>query len=134
MIGDRHSIRLYLLIRRKLVILCSSPNRARWRRGELLHHRERVNWHGDACQKPIFDDDGKVIGVVSIGYLVIKSIAGGLSFYYRWQACLSCVRDFDVAIVVPGRAYPSADEGMEPKQIARVVRQQEALFSWFMKG
>lgn len=40
-----------ILIRRKLVILCSSPNTGRaGERGELLHYRERVNGDGDARQ------------------------------------------------------------------------------------
>ncbi|NYY74000.1 hypothetical protein DMN57_21205 [Escherichia coli] len=42
------------------------------------------------AKTPIFDDDGKVIGVVSIGYLVSKIDSWRAEFYYRWQACLSC--------------------------------------------
>ncbi|MGC6746698.1 hypothetical protein ACP0HM_33080 [Escherichia coli] len=68
-IGDRHSIRLYHLIRRKLVILCSSPNRARWRKGRATSLPGKGQWGWRCAPKtPIFDDDGKVIGVVSIGY------------------------------------------------------------------
>ncbi|MBW9309222.1 hypothetical protein FA039_06195 [Escherichia coli] len=51
-----------------MVILCSSPNRARWRKGELLHHRKGSIGMAMRAKTPIFDDDGKVIGVVSIGY------------------------------------------------------------------
>ncbi len=43
------------------------------------------------AKTPIFDDDGKVIGVVSIGYPVSKIDSWRAEFfYYRWQACLSC--------------------------------------------
>ncbi len=89
-IGDRHSIRLYHPNPEKIGYPMQFTKPARWRKGRATSSPERVNWHGVRAKTPIFDDDGKVIGVVSIGYLVSKIDSWRAEFYYRWQACLSC--------------------------------------------
>ena len=90
-IGDRHSIRLYHPNPEKIGYPMQFTKPGALEKGEsyFITGKGSIGMAMRA-KTPIFDDDGKVIGVVSIGYLVSKSIAGGLSFYYRWQACLSC--------------------------------------------
>ncbi|MBW9312621.1 hypothetical protein FA041_05585 [Escherichia coli] len=57
-----------------------------------------------------------------------------LSFITDGRCVCRAVRDSDVAIVVPAAHIRRQMMGMEPKQIARVVRQQEALFSSVYEG
>lgn len=64
------------------------------------------------AKTPIFDDDGKVIGVVSIGYPVSKIDS------WRAEFLLPMAGVFVVLLGIlmllswfPGRAYPSADDG-----------------------
>ncbi len=86
------------------------------------------------AKTPIFDNEGNVIGVVSIGYLVSKidSAAGllitdGGVFVLLLVVLMLLFRFFAAHI-------RRQMLGMEPKQIARVVRQQEALFSSVYEG
>lgn len=87
------------------------------------------------AKTPIFDDDGKIIGVVSIGYLISKIDSWRSDFYSQWQGCLSCCCWY---LCCSPRLFAAHIRrqmlGMEPKQIARVVRQQEALFSSVYEG
>lgn len=85
------------------------------------------------AKTPIFDNEGNVIGVVSIGYLVSKiDSAAGLLITDGGVFVLLLV----VLMLLSGFAAHIRRQmlGMEPKQIARVVRQQEALFSSVYEG
>lgn len=87
------------------------------------------------AKTPIFDDDGKVIGVVSIGYLVSKIDSWRAEFLLPMAGVFVVL----LGILMLLSWFPAAHirrqmMGMEPKQIARVVRQQEALFSSVYEG
>ncbi|MTH44876.1 sensor histidine kinase DpiB [Intestinirhabdus alba] len=135
-IGDRHSIRLY------------HPNPAlighpmQFNRPGALEKGESYFITGESsigmamrAKTPIFDSQGEVIGVVSIGYLVSKidswrldfilPMAGGFVLLLLVLMLLSWVFAAHIRHQMMG---------MEPRQIARVVRLQEALFSSVCEG
>ncbi|STJ56159.1 sensor kinase dpiB [Escherichia coli] len=112
-IGDRHSIRLYHPNPEKIGYPMQFTKQGALEKGESYFITGKGSM-GMAmrAKTPIFDDDGKVIGVVSIGYLVSKIDSWRAEFFITDGRCVCrAVRDSDVAVVVPGRAYPSADDG-----------------------
>lgn len=111
-IGDRHSIRLYHPNPEKIGYPMQFTKPGALEKGEsyFITGKGSIGMAMRA-KTPIFDDDGKVIGVVSIGYLVSKIDSWRAEFLLPMACVCRAVRDFDVAVVVPGRAYPSADDG-----------------------
>jgi len=91
--------------------------------------------HGLRGKAPIKDDEGSIIGVVSVGYLqdvifdrdvaqrgpvvVFLTVALGATFLSAWFFARSIKRQM---------------LGMEPAEISRLVRQQEAVFDSIMEG
>lgn len=87
------------------------------------------------AKTPIFDDDGKVIGVVSIGYLVSKIDSWRAEFLLPMAGVFVVLLGILMLLSWFLAAHIRRQMmGMEPKQIARVVRQQEALFSSVYEG
>ncbi|WP_435954617.1 sensor histidine kinase DpiB [Dryocola sp. BD626] len=135
-IGDSHSIRLY------------HPNPAKiglpmeWTKPGALEKGESYFITGKGsigmamrAKTPIFDEGGRVIGVVSLGYLVSKIDSWRLDFLLPMAGVFVVI-----LIVIMLLSWLFADHirrqmlGMEPRQIARVVRQQEALFGSVFEG
>ncbi len=86
------------------------------------------------AKTPIFDDDGKVI-VVSNGCTFSKIDSWRAEFLLPMAGVFVVLfRDSDVAVVTLAAHIRRQMMGMEPRQIARVVRQQEALFSSVYEG
>ena len=135
-IGDRHSIRLY------------HPNPAKiglpmqWTKPGALEKGESYFITGKGsiglamrAKTPIFDEHHQVIGVVSLGYLVSKINSWRLDFLVPlarvFIVILIILMLLSWAFTVHIRRQML---GMEPQQIARVVRQQEALFGSVFEG
>ena len=87
------------------------------------------------AKTPIFDDDGKIIGVVSIGYLISKIDSWRSDFLLPMAGVFILLLLVLMLLSWFFAAHIRRQMlGMEPKQIARVVRQQEALFSSVYEG
>ena len=135
-IGDTNSIRLYHPNPEKIGYPMQFTKPGALEKGEsyFITGKGSIGMAMRA-KTPIFDDDGKIIGVVSIGYLISKidswrsdfllPMAGVFILLLLVLMLLSC---FFAAHIRRQML------GMEPKQIARVVRQQEALFSSVYEG
>ncbi|QRG77977.1 sensor histidine kinase DpiB [Citrobacter sp. R56] len=135
-IGDRNSIRLY------------HPNPAKigqpmqFTKPGALEKGESYFIMGEGsigmamrAKTPIFNECGQVIGVVSIGYLVSKIDSWRLDFLLPMAGVFVLLL---LLLMLLSWFFASHIRrqmlGMEPKQIARVVRQQEALFSSVYEG
>ncbi len=113
-IGDRHSIRLYHPNPEKIGYPVAVHQTGALEKGESSDSITGKGSMGMAmrAKTPIFDDDGKVIGVVSIGYLVSKIDSWRAEFLLPMAGVFVVLLGIpDVAVVVPGSAYPSADDG-----------------------
>ncbi|QKN82252.1 sensor histidine kinase DpiB [Scandinavium goeteborgense] len=135
-IGDRHSIRLY------------HPNPMKigypmqWTQPGALEKGESYFITGKGsigmamrAKTPIFDEHGQVIGVVSLGYLVSKIDSWRLDFLLPLAGVFVLIL---VILLILSWLFAAHIRrqmlGMEPRQIARVVRQQEALFGSVFEG
>ncbi len=135
-IGDSHSIRLYHPNPEKIGYPMQFTKPGALERGESYF----ITGTGSIglamrAKTPIFDDDGNVIGVVSIGYLVSKIDSWRLDFILPMAGVFVLLL---VVLMLLSWFFAAHIRrqmmGMEPKQIARVVRQQEALFSSVYEG
>lgn len=135
-IGDTHSIRLYHPNPEKIGYPMQFTKPGALEKGEsyFITGKGSIGMAMRA-KTPIFDDDGKIIGVVSIGYLISKIDS------WRSDFLLPMAGVFIVLLLVLmllswffAAHIRRQMLGMEPKQIARVVRQQEALFSSVYEG
>ncbi|WMY73304.1 sensor histidine kinase DpiB [Buttiauxella selenatireducens] len=135
-IGDSHSIRLY------------HPNPAKigypmqWTKPGALERGESYFITGEGsigmamrAKTPVFDESGKVIGVVSLGYLVSRIESWRLDFLLPLAGVFVVIL---IILMLLSWLFASHIRrqmlGMEPRQIARVVRQQEALFGSVYEG
>jgi two-component system, CitB family, cit operon sensor histidine kinase CitA len=135
-IGDNHSIRLY------------HPNPAKigypmqWTKPGALEKGESYFITGQGsigmamrAKTPVFDEHGQVIGVVSLGYLVSKIDSWRLDFLLPMAGVFVLIL---VILLLLSWLFAGHIRrqmlGMEPRQIARVVRQQEALFGSVFEG
>ena len=135
-IGDEHSIRLF------------HPNPLKigypmqWTKPGALENGESYFITGEGsiglamrAKTPIFDESGKVIGVVSLGYLVSKIDSWRLDFLLPLAGVFVLIL---VVLMLLSWLFTVHIRrqmlGMEPRQIARVVRQQEALFGSVYEG
>ena len=109
-IGDRHSIRLYHPNPEKIGYPMQFTKQGALEKGESYFITGKGSM-GMAmrAKTPIFDDDGKVIGVVSIGYLVSKIDSWRAEFLLPMAGVFVVL--LGIAVVVPGSAYPSANDG-----------------------
>ncbi|WP_227736220.1 sensor histidine kinase DpiB [Yersinia proxima] len=135
-IGDTQSIRLY------------HPNPEmighpmQWTKPGALERGESYIIFGKGsmgeamrAKTPIRDEQGKIIGVVSLGYLISKID------HWRLIYLLPLTHSFILVLgVLLLLSWLFAHHirrqmmGMEPKEIARVLRQQEALFGAVFEG
>ncbi|HEY3591617.1 MAG TPA: sensor histidine kinase DpiB [Buttiauxella sp.] len=135
-IGDSHSIRLFHPNPQKI----GYP--MQWSKPGALEKGESYFITGTGsigmamrAKTPIFDEQGKVIGVVSLGYLVSKIDSWRLDFLLPLAGVFIVI-----LIILLLLSWLFANHirrqmlGMEPRQIARVVRQQEALFGSVFEG
>ncbi|MDX6042489.1 sensor histidine kinase DpiB [Scandinavium lactucae] len=135
-IGDRHSIRLY------------HPNPAKigypmqWTKPGAMEKGESYFITGKGsigmamrAKTPVFDEHGQVIGVVSLGYLVSKIDSWRLDFLLPMAGVFVLILIILLLLSWLFAAHIRRQMmGMEPRQIARVVRQQEALFGSVFEG
>ncbi|BBV46848.1 sensor histidine kinase DpiB [Citrobacter portucalensis] len=135
-IGDTNSIRLYHPNPEKIGYPMQFTKPGALEKGEsyFITGKGSIGMAMRA-KTPIFDDDGKIIGVVSIGYLISKIDS------WRSDFLLPMAGVFILLLLVLmllswflAAHIRRQMLGMEPKQIARVVRQQEALFSSVYEG
>lgn len=101
-IGDKNSIRLYHPNPEKIGYPMQFTKPGALENGEsyFITGKGSIGMAMRA-KTPIFDDNGNVIGVVSIGYLVSKIDSWRLDFYCRWREysfccwwCLCCFPGF----------------------------------------
>lgn len=135
-IGDQQSIRLY------------HPNPAKigfpmqWTKPGALEKGESYFITGEGsigmamrAKTPIFDEHQQVIGVVSLGYLVSKINSWRLDFLLPLAGVFVFILLILMLLSWMFAAHIRRQMlGMEPQQIARVVRQQEALFGSVFEG
>lgn len=135
-IGDTNSIRLYHPNPEKIGYPMQFTKPGALEKGEsyFITGKGSIGMAMRA-KTPIFDDDGKIIGVVSIGYLISKIDSWRSDFLLPMAGVFILL----LLVLMPLSWFFAAHIrrqmlGMEPKQIARVVRQQEALFSSVYEG
>lgn len=135
-IGDSRSIRLY------------HPNPAKigypmeWVKPGAMERGESYFITGKGsigmamrAKTPIFDQSGRVIGVVSLGYLVSRIDGWRLAFLQPLAGVFALILLVLLLLSWLFSAHIRRQMlGMEPRQIARVVRQQEALFGSVFEG
>ena len=135
-IGDSRSIRLY------------HPNPAKigypmeWVKPGAMERGESYFITGKGsigmamrAKTPIFDQSGRVIGVVSLGYLVSRIDGWRLAFLLPMAGVFALILLVLLLLSWLFSAHIRRQMlGMEPRQIARVVRQQEALFGSVFEG
>lgn len=135
-IGDSHSIRLYHPNPEKI----GYP--MQWSKPGALEKGESYFITGKGsigmamrAKTPIFDEQGKVIGVVSLGYLVSKIDSWRLDYLLPLAGVFVLIL---IILLLLSWLFATHIRrqmlGMEPRQIARVVRQQEALFGSVFEG
>ena len=90
-IGDTHSIRLYHPNPEKIGYPMQFTKPGALEKGEsyFITGKGSIGMAMRA-KTPIFDDDGKIIGVVSIGYLISKIDSWRSDFLLPWLGYLSC--------------------------------------------
>jgi len=135
-VGDRGSIRLYHPNAEKIGYPMQFSKPGALEKGESYF----ISGEGSMgmamrAKTPIFDHQGQVIGVVSLGYLVSKIDSWRLDFLMPMAGVFILLL---VVLMLLSWFFAAHIRrqmlGMEPKQIARVVRQQEALFSSVYEG
>ncbi len=135
-IGDTQSIRLYHPNPEKIGYPMQWTKPGALERGEsyIIFGKGSM---GEAmrAKTPIRDEQGKIIGVVSLGYLISKID------HWRLVYLLPLTHSFLIVLaVLLLLSWQFANHirrqmmGMEPKEIARVLRQQEALFGAVFEG
>lgn len=135
-IGDTHSIRLYHPNPEKIGYPMQFTKLGALEKGEsyFITGKGSIGMAMRA-KTPIFDDDGKIIGVVSIGYLISKIDSWRSDFLLPMAGVFILLLLVLMLLSWFFAAHIRRQMlGMEPKQIARVVRQQEALFSSVYEG
>ncbi|MFV4742144.1 sensor histidine kinase DpiB [Citrobacter portucalensis] len=135
-IGDTNSIRLYHPNPEKIGYPMQFTKPGALEKGEsyFITGKGSIGMAMRA-QTPIFDDDGKIIGVVSIGYLISKIDSWRSDFLLPMAGVFILLLLVLMLLSWFFAAHIRRQMlGMEPKQIARVVRQQEALFSSVYEG
>lgn len=135
-IGDTNSIRLYHPNPEKIGYPMQFTKTGALEKGEsyFITGKGSIGMAMRA-KTPIFDDDGKVIGVVSIGYLISKIDSWRLDFLLPMAGVFILLLLLLMLLSWFFAAHIRRQMlGMEPRQIARVVRQQEALFSSVYEG
>lgn len=135
-IGDRHSIRLYHPNPQKIGLPMQWNKPGALERGEsyFITGKGSIGMAMRA-KTPVFDGHGQVIGVVSLGYLVSKIDSWRLDFLLPLAGVFVFIL---IVLLLLSWLFASHIRrqmlGMEPAQIARVVRQQEALFGSVFEG
>lgn len=135
-IGDTNSIRLYHPNPEKIGYPMQFTKPGALEKGEsyFITGKGSIGMAMRA-KTPIFDDDGKIIGVVSIGYLISKIDSWRTDFLLPMAGVFILLLLVLMLLSWFFAAHIRRQMlGMEPKQIARVVRQQEALFSSVYEG
>lgn len=135
-IGDTNSIRLYHPNPEKIGYPMQFTKLGALEKGEsyFITGKGSIGMAMRA-KTPIFDDDGKIIGVVSIGYLISKIDSWRSDFLLPMAGVFILLLLVLMLLSWFFAAHIRRQMlGMEPKQIARVVRQQEALFSSVYEG
>lgn len=135
-IGDTNSIRLYHPNPEKIGYPTQFTKPGALEKGEsyFITGKGSIGMAMRA-KTPIFDDDGKIIGVVSIGYLISKIDSWRSDFLLPMAGVFILLLLVLMLLSWFFAAHIRRQMlGMEPKQIARVVRQQEALFSSVYEG
>lgn len=135
-IGDTNSIRLYHPNPEKIDYPMQFTKPGALEKGEsyFITGKGSIGMAMRA-KTPIFDDDGKIIGVVSIGYLISKIDSWRSDFLLPMAGVFILLLLVLMLLSWFFAAHIRRQMlGMEPKQIARVVRQQEALFSSVYEG
>lgn len=135
-IGDTNSIRLYHPNPEKIGYPMQFTKPGALEKGEsyFITGKGSIGMAMRA-KTPIFDDDGKIIGVVSIGYLISKIDNWRSDFLLPMAGVFILLLLVLMLLSWFFAAHIRRQMlGMEPKQIARVVRQQEALFSSVYEG
>lgn len=135
-IGDTNSVRLYHPNPEKIGYPMQFTKPGALEKGEsyFITGKGSIGMAMRA-KTPIFDDDGKIIGVVSIGYLISKIDSWRSDFLLPMAGVFILLLLVLMLLSWLFAAHIRRQMlGMEPKQIARVVRQQEALFSSVYEG
>ncbi|WP_410733887.1 sensor histidine kinase DpiB [Citrobacter freundii] len=135
-IGDTNSIRLYHPNPEKIGYPMQFTKPGALEKGEsyFITGKGSIGMAMRA-KTPIFDDDGKIIGVVSIGYLISKIDSWRSDFLLPMAGVFILLLLVLMLLSWFFAAHIRRQMlGMEPKQIARVVPQQEALFSSVYEG
>ncbi|HHR5826066.1 TPA: sensor histidine kinase DpiB [Providencia alcalifaciens] len=135
-IGDEHSIRLYHPNSEKI----GYP--MQWNKPGALENGESYFIKGEGsmgnavrAKTPIFDENGKVIGVVSIGYLTTKIDTSLAEIFVQTSATFLGVL---VILLFLSWAFVKLIQrqmlGMEPEEITQLVLVQKGIFDAVFEG
>ncbi|CAG9417632.1 Sensor histidine kinase DpiB [Providencia alcalifaciens] len=135
-IGDEHSIRLYHPNSEKI----GYP--MQWNKPGALENGESYFIKGEGsmgnavrAKTPIFDENGKVIGVVSIGYLTTKIDTSLAEIFVQTSATFLGVL---VILLFLSWAFAKLIQrqmlGMEPEEITQLVLVQKGIFDAVFEG
>ncbi|HGI5213816.1 TPA: sensor histidine kinase DpiB [Providencia alcalifaciens] len=135
-IGDEHSIRLYHPNSEKI----GYP--MQWNKPGALENGESYFIKGEGsmgnavrAKTPIFDENGKVIGVVSIGYLTTKIDISLAEIFVQTSATFLGVL---VILLFLSWAFAKLIQrqmlGMEPEEITQLVLVQKGIFDAVFEG
>lgn len=135
-IGDSHSVRLYHPNSEKIGLPMQWTKPGALEKGEsyFITGKGSIGMAMRA-KTPVYDEHGQVIGVVSLGYLVSKIDSWRLDFLLPLAGVFVLLLFILLFLSWLFTAHIRRQMlGMEPQQIARVVRQQEALFGSVYEG
>ncbi|HHR5899735.1 TPA: sensor histidine kinase DpiB [Providencia alcalifaciens] len=135
-IGDEHSVRLYHPNSEKI----GYP--MQWNKPGALENGESYFIKGEGsmgnavrAKTPIFDENGKVIGVVSIGYLTTKIDTSLAEIFVQTSATFLGVL---VILLFLSWAFAKLIQrqmlGMEPEEITQLVLVQKGIFDAVFEG
>jgi len=84
---------------------------------------------------PVFDADGQVIGIVSVGFLEenIRQMSGGLRGIIIVSNIILLVFGIFIAVIM-ARSFKRATFGLEPHEIGRIFKEQSAILGSIREG
>lgn len=84
---------------------------------------------------PIFDDDGNVIGLVSVGFLIEDIHA--ITWPYQWRVLMTGIVALTlgaIGSIAIARGVKKAIHGLEPKQIGLLYQEKQAILEAIREG
>ncbi|WP_022851514.1 ATP-binding protein [Limisalsivibrio acetivorans] len=84
---------------------------------------------------PVFDDNGNVIGIVSTGYLIkeVEEIIGNYQMSLKYLIAMMALIGVAAAVYI-SRGFKKAIFGLEPREIANLLEEKNAILESIREG